>query len=379
MKNHIRRYSGKYNEITAKVLRYFAEAKEGENIVISPFSILMLLAIAAESVDGDSLAEIQEAVRGDVPFEMFQEVITELQLIFTETATKATEDGEYLTGDSVASANAVIVQDKLRDFIDPDYENILYDYMCEIISSENIVETINVWVNEKTHGMIKAIADGSMSEVLACLINVIAFEAEWEAQYEDEDISEGSFRNIDGTESDVQMMSSTESFYIEDEDFTGFLRPYKNNEFSFMALLPKKQSRRSLLKAVSRMDITRLYETALAGVDVYVNIPEFSSSFSNDLTEFCKQEGIKTIFAPDADFSPMTSEWLMLDSIIHKAHIEVDRKGTKAAAVTAAFLVAGCAPMEMFYSVNLDRPFVYAIIHNDTGIPVFAGIMHKTE
>ena len=64
-----------------------------------------------------------------------------------------------------------------------------------------------------------------------------------------------------------------------------------------------------------------------------------------------------------------------MDAIIHKAHIEVDRKGTKAAAVSLGIVVCGCAPQpEEFKEVRLDRPFIYAIMHNQTGLPVFAGV-----
>ena len=379
MKNHIRRYSVRYNEITGKALQYFAESKAGENIVISPFSILTLLAIVAESVDGDSLNEILEAICGGFPYEMFQEVITELNWILTNPVTNVTEDGEYMTGDSVVSSSAVIIQKRLKESLVPVYEDILYEYGGKLFASDNIVQDINVWVEKSTRGMICDIADESMSDALACLINAIAFEADWGSQYEEEDIDEGTFRNADGTESDVQMMCSTENLYIEDKDFTGFLKPYKNNEFLFMALLPKKQGNRAFLRAINRMNLKVLFETALPGFDIDVMIPEFSFTFDDDMIGFCKNEGIKTIFTPDADFSPMTAEWLMLDSIIHKAHIEVDRRGTKAAAATAAFIATGCAPVERFYSVHLDRPFVYAIFHNDTGIPIFAGVMNRAE
>ena len=49
----IKDYSGKYNEITRYLMESFAKAKKGENIVISPTSIIMLLGIAADAVQGD--------------------------------------------------------------------------------------------------------------------------------------------------------------------------------------------------------------------------------------------------------------------------------------------------------------------------------------
>ena len=67
-----------------------------------------------------------------------------------------------------------------------------------------------------------------------------------------------------------------------------------------------------------------------------------------------------------------------MDSIIHKARIEVDRQGTKAAAVTMGAIEVGCAfPLDKPKVVELDRPFVYAIMDNKTGLPVFTGIVNK--
>jgi len=87
--------------------------------------------------------------------------------------------------------------------------------------------------------------------------------------------------------------------------------------------------------------------------------------------------GINEIFSNLADFSPFSSARLKMDSIIHKARIEVDRNGTKAAAVTMDIVCAGCAPRFDYKIVELNRPFVYAIIHTKTGLPVFTGIVNK--
>ena len=109
-------------------------------------------------------------------------------------------------------------------------------------------------------------------------------------------------------------------------------------------------------------------------------MPEFKYDFGKDLTSLFKTMGIEKLFSPQADFSPMSSEWLKMEAILHKAHIEVDSKGTKAAAVTIGIVTCGCAPvMEEYRTVTLDRPFIYAIIHNETGLPVFAGIMNHAE
>ena len=74
----------------------------------------------------------------------------------------------------------------------------------------------------------------------------------------------------------------------------------------------------------------------------------------------------------------MSGEWLKMDQIVHKAKIEVNRKGTIAAAVTMGVMDLGGAPdFENIRFVTLDRPFLYAVVHNETGLPVFAGMVNQ--
>ena len=89
--------------------------------------------------------------------------------------------------------------------------------------------------------------------------------------------------------------------------------------------------------------------------------------------------GIREAFTDDADFSNMAiptpeTPGLKISKVLHKTHIELDRNGTKAAAVTAVSMDKATAiftPKEI--TVNLDHPFVYAIIDTSSGLPLFIG------
>ena len=208
--------------------------------------------------------------------------------------------------------------------------------------------------------------------------NAVAFEADWKEQYDEDDIQTDEFKNADGFVTEVDMLCSKERNYLEDDNYTGFLKPYKGYEYSFMALLPKHKTNQFMMNDMKSIDFTKLFNNNIyAPVDV--RMPEFKYTYGGDISDICSSLGMKQAFTPSADFSPMTSEWAKIDSIIHKAHIELDRRGTKAAAATAVMMV-GCAAPDMWdetKSVILDRPFVYAIMHNETGLPVFTGIMNQ--
>ena len=225
--------------------------------------------------------------------------------------------------------------------------------------------------------MITDISSDSLSEALLCVLNAVAFEQEWEEEYEEDYTYEDEFRNLDGSVSEVTYLDSCEGVYIEDILYTGFAKPYKGGEYSYVALLPKRKSAFALKRVIESLDFGTLKDK-ISYRDVFVTMPEFEGDFNSDLSGFIKGLGAQTIFTPEADFSPMSDVALKLDSIIHKAHIEVGRQGTKAAAVTMEVVCAGAAPdMDEIRYVTLDRSFVYAIVHNETGLPVFVGVVKK--
>lgn len=126
---------------------------------------------------------------------------------------------------------------------------------------------------------------------------------EWLEPYEEDDIYDGEFNNADGTVTEVQMLDSSEDTYIEDEFFTGFMKPYKDEKYVFMALLPKKKKSASfLLRTIKQIDFSKLFNESVYGT-VYVTMPEFKYDFGEDMTELCKELGISTLFTPEADLS----------------------------------------------------------------------------
>lgn len=354
----------RYNKITKDLLLHYG--KENGNIVLSPFSILTLLCMAADSTDTMTKAEIVKVICDNIDYNDFRHFMIELAGQLSKN------------GSTPKSANALYVNETIGESIRSDYLKMLSsDYDAKMFASGNIVEDINSWVREKTDGMIDKIIDGSKKkDLLACLINAICFESEWQEPYETNDISEDEFHNADGTTSEVKMLSSSENEYISDDTFEGFVKSYKGNEYSFMALLPKGDQSRSISDSLKQIDFSGLFENRKRQ-DVIVDMPEFTYDFSEDLSEYLQSLGIEKIFTPEADFSPMADEWIKADGIIHKVHIELDRKGTKAAAVTMISAVYGSAYVFETPYICLNRPFVYAIMHNDSGLPVFVGITNE--
>lgn len=344
----------------------YVRKNEKENVVVSPYSVINLLVMSAQATAGGTRDEIIKALLPDGTYDDLMALVSDLISKISD------EDGVY-------SYNAALVKKEIGSSIQEEYRNQLKAKLYgDLLITDDLIASANKWVDEKTEGMIQKIMndeDKSKTEILTCLINAILFRADWRDEYEEDDIEENSkFTNVDGTVSHVTMLRSGEEEYVENKYFAGFIKPYKNG-FSYMALLPFKQEKVSLLTAIKKTDFRELYESKTKKT-VTAKMPEYTCEFEDDLNPVCEKFGIKTIFTDQADFANMSSERLYLGAIVHKSKIEVDRQGTRAAAVTAGG-AGGCDfDFDEFRDVTLDRPFVYAIIHNETGIPVFVGTVN---
>lgn len=365
MKNY-KTYSDKFNDFSRDLLLAVLEKEGKNNVVVSPLSVIAALSMTARATGGNTREEILSCISDGQSLDEMISVLKGITL-------KAEKNG------SLKNVNAVGVAQQIRDSINEEFiRSLKEDFNGELFASADLTEDVNRWVKENTKGMIDKLLDGPVVDLLACILNAVAFEAEWEEQCSEYDIFEDDFTNSDGSVTEVEMLDSKEKRFIESESYTGFLKPYKGCEYSFMALLPKHKTNRFMAHDLKSVNFTKLFNDSVE-VPVKVVMPEFKYTFGGDISDVCRSMGIKQAFTPAADFSPMTTEWTKVDSIIHKAHIELDRMGTKAAAVTASVLTCGCAIIfeDETKHVTLDRPFVYAIMHNETGLPVFTGVVNQ--
>ena len=335
------------------------------NVLVSPYSVIMLLAMMAHSSNGRTRSEILNAISSDMDISELENMVVELLDTFTSIS-------------GVNSANAFLINERLKQDILSEYrENYKRVFKGNIISSKNLVEDVNAWVKRNTKGMIDRVLKSWNKNTVACLINAISFEKKWLKEYDEDDVIEGDFDNADGSVSEVDMLCSNEHSYYEDEVFCAFAKAYKGNEYSYLAMLPKEESA-EVNYLIKEVDISKIYRE-MKDVKVNVVIPEYESDYSIDLTSSCKNIGIAEAFTSNADFSNICEKGLMIDSIFHKAAIKVDRHGTKAAAVTYSVVTLGLPPEEEIKEIILDRPFIYAIVDNKRGLPLFIGTVNKIK
>jgi serpin B len=181
------------------------------------------------------------------------------------------------------------------------------------------------------------------------------------------------------------MMRTTDSFlYGEDTDLQFIKIPYRLRGFSLLILLPRVNDAftqtAELEKKLSARQISD-WAAAAARRRVALFLPKFRSEGRYALKELLGELGMARAFTRDADFSKMVKEpknedgVLHIDSVIHQAFIELDERGTEAAAATAVTMArtTSLESAEKTVEFRADHPFVYCLTDEETGAILFMG------
>lgn len=348
-------------------------ASSGENVLISPYSVMQTLAMAANGADGDTLAEMEQTL-GGIPIDMLD------QYLYTQRTTMPEGDGAKLH-----TANSVWFRDDAdRIAVLPDFLQRISDaFSAEAYTApfdETTRSDINSWCSEQTDGMVPVLLNEPISaDAVMYLINAVCFDAKWRHPYEDEPRSR-DFTAYDGTVQQAQMMYAEEHGYLEDAHATGFLKYYQG-DYAFAALLPEEgMTPEEYLSGLTAESLRQLLINNPPR-EVHTGLPQFSYDFEIKYNSILSEMGMPGAFTEDADFTRMAetaSGALFISLVLHKTHIDVDTEGTRAAAVTAAVMTDGAASIvEEPKFVILDRPFVYMIVETKTMLPVFFGVLNQ--
>lgn len=354
-----------------------SEVRDGKNVMISPESIQLALAMTANGANSNTLTQMEEVLCKGLTIE-------ELNKYSYSFINKQMNDN----GVQISVANSLWIKDdegsiRVNDeFLKTDKTYYNADAFMKPFD-ESTKDEINTWVFDNTKGMIKDILDRIDKDAVMYLVNAIAFEGEWEEQYEDYQVKENTdFNNADGSISKVNMLTSGESYYMHDDKAKAFIKPYKGGQYGFMAILPNEGvSVEEYIGGMTGESFMSLYSSRSYDVDVLAGIPEFSYDYDYLVNNTLISLGMTDAFDEEkADFTNMgeAKTNLYINRVLHKTHIELDRKGTKAAAATVVEINKGsCEGPGQVEEIILDRPFIYVIVDIQTGLPIFIGAVNE--
>ena len=351
------------------------ESKD-ENVLISPLSIQLALAMTANGADGNTKAEMEALLGGEISLEDLNEYLysyvnnlpsaEKYKLQIANSIWFRDDEGRLQVEKGFLQKNA--------DYYGAQAYKAAFD--------DQTLKDINNWVKDHTDGMIDSILNQIDEDAVMYLINALVFDAEWQHVYDKSDVYKGKFTNIGGTEKQVDMMHSEESVYLQDENAIGFMKPYSGSKYNFAVLLPNEGvDIYEYIAGLTGESLMETLSTPQLGM-VMATLPKFSYEYELTMNDVLKELGMPSAFSGDtADFSKMAHSSrgnIYIGDVLHKTFISVDELGTKAGAVTKVQMNDESAPMSEWV-VTLNRPFVYMIIDNKTNLPVFIGTVMDVQ
>lgn len=360
-----------YMEFCENIMSEMLRNENNKNFFVSPVSIYVILTMLACCSEGTTRNEIMAVLGSD---KEIGNIVLPLKNIIAEIR----ESGHG----KLSEVNLLAVNSRWSDKINyQTVEQFEKDFNADFFEDENLVNSVNSWVSKKTNGMIKNIlSPDSIADIV--LFSSAIFMAEWKQKYKPWNVRSGRiFINANGNEENATYMSSTETMGIQWNGWIGFTKAYKNTPFEFMALLPENDTVKleTLLNGNFWGSFCDIYSSART-MKVYCTIPEFEISYDCCLNNILNELGIKKTFTKKADLTPIISvPESYVDKIKHNAYVKVDSSGTKATGYAEIGVPAGGPPDSdpNYIVVDLERPFVFAIMYKNTGIPVFLGVTNS--
>lgn len=353
------------------LLREIADRKHGENVFISPLSVFLALQMTENGAAGSTRAAMRKVLA--IPARDASKL----------NASAAALQGALKSRDAAALTIANALWADQHFTLAPDFVKLCESTFGARAQSLNFADPkaadeINNWVKTNTNGKIPSIVTPDLVKKAAVILtNAVYFAAQWRSEFPDSQTADQAFHKTGGAAKNVKMMHQPllRGSYRSGANFEGAMLSYKESSAFFYALLP--QSGHTPKEVLASLDIDHLGDGP-ADFDLDLKLPRFTLDFSASLVDDLKKMGMDVAFHyPGADFAPMGSKEFFISDVIHKTRLEVDEKGTVAAAATAMVMRAGSAmPQARPKKVLVfDRPFVVLIGDSQTGAVMFAGVI----
>jgi serpin B len=348
--------------------------QESGNMMISPASVFLALAMTLNGADGQTREDMLTALSASgLSLDDINEAARDWTIRLNRT------DGV----NKLSIVNSIWYREGFA--ADPEFLQRNADFYAAAARSLDFadstsVDIINNWVNKSTNGTIKDILDSIDGDAAMFLINAIYFKAQWQTKFAYEDTSDGTFDSPDGPVNVKFMKRSGSMDYLTMENAQGVLLPYSDGRFAMFALLPDEGKTPGDI--ISLLNAT-VIEEMLDGrepKDIDLSLPKFTAEYKAELQDTLTALGMGIAFdGGQADFSLMQTgreKNLYIGAVTHKTFIRVDELGTEAAAVTKVEMKFTSMP-NFDVTLHFTRPFLYSIIDLHTNLPLFIGITEK--
>src|SRR5690606_23731810 len=248
------------------------------------------------------------------------------------------------------------------------------------VADPKSVRIINDWIENQTQGRIKNMLDQIPADAVMYLVNAIYYKADWRYPFDAAKTAKEAFHTSAHQHVSVDMMTLKEVAPIrifQNDVFQYIDIPYSTGQYSMCVLLPHDYDL-SVVEDHFTSGNLSLWRSQAVEQNIILKMPKFKlkqkiENLRDDLIEM----GLESpFFATDKNFTLLfenPTDPLEISRVIHDAVIEVDEKGTEAAAATVVEIRELSAMPSGPKTVVIDRPFIFFIQEKHSGAILFLG------
>lgn len=345
-----------------------------ENTFYSPYSIHQALSMTMNGNEGRVLDEFIEILR--------------FEGMTTEEANKAAEElTQFLLAVDpkvkIAIANAIWYKEGYHVY--PPFKEAAEKHYRAVVdpldmSNPQSVNIINNWIENQTQGIIKDMLDNIPANAVMYLVNAIYFKGDWKYQFPTNKTAKEPFFVTPTQQIEVDMMQLEKAAafrYYSDEELQYIEIPYSTGQYNMGILTGFDHDLDTHMESLT-FDNLEKWRASASEINFILKMPKFKMKQKMDnMKDDLMEMGLVSPFEYHPDnfsllFSNPTDD-LKISRVIHDAFIEVDEKGTEAAAATIVEIVERTSFPSTPSVITLDKPFVFFIQENHSGALLFMG------
>lgn len=364
-----------HNGFGFDVFKDLLKTEGDKNVVISPTSIALALSMTYNGASGSTKLAMANTLKiADIDITKLNEGSAALIKFLTNPDPQVT----------LSIANSIWARKDVT-FLQPFLNTNTTYYNAQIQSLDfslpSAADTINAWVSTNTKGKIPAIIGKPIDpSIVMYLINAIYFYGTWTNEFDASLTQAKTFTLPDNSTIQHSLMKQhREDFlYQETDAFQAVQLPYgKDKRLSMVIVLPKT----TVTALLEKMTQTTWdsWMKSFAEMEGTVLLPKFKIEYKTSLKNSLSTLGMGDAFSGSADFSGMrTQRDLFISDVIHKTYIDVNEKGTEAAAATAVGIgLTAVMPTKKTFIMEVNKPFFFAITDNGSGEILFMGLINN--
>lgn len=358
-------------------------AESGENYFFSSYSICVAISVLDNAAQGETKSQMEQLLGisnlmdWNMQMELFMEMGQSKKALLT-SANSIWIDQRFELSEELYENYLPLVENYYRASM----------YQADFAKdSAEVKKQLDQWVSENTDGMIESYGQEPDADTVLALMNAVYFYGEWKWPFHAGAKQWIFYGTEEENEVDVMFLSDCWMHYYVSDGLRAISLPYGNGSRVMNILIPVgngedqtkdfEQTAAGIFGAMSTEQKNSFLDNLLTGEKKWITtirLPKFSMEYRvPQMSSLLQEMGMENAFNERlADF-PGFGEIYVTD-VAHKAKIEVDELGSRAAAVadSSASTAEEEPEIEIIHFI-VDQPFLFMIQDTETGIILFMG------